>query len=119
MRDTTSILADENQKVCMRGWELLVKLQRSQTYDWLDTMPVEGCSNLEQCRIQRMTLFQRTFPGPPRCIALTPWNSRHEDGFCGRCSAVSQATHSLGRAVIWDMLPSLFNMPGWEELLKE
>ena len=117
-----AILSAENQKACLRGRERLIETQHSHTFKWMDATDVTlspGCSNIEKCNQWRMSLFCKTFRGQPVCCPLVSWLSDDGGGFCGPCVSSSRAMFEVGRANIWNELPSTFGLPTWEELVKE
>jgi len=120
--DRLVILSAENQKVCMRGWGSLVHTQHDQTFKWLataDNTLFQACRTREKCNNTRMKVFHNTFRCGPVCYALASWQAGDEAGLCGTCVAVSKKMHDAGRTIIWNYLPLAFDLPGWEELLKE
>jgi hypothetical protein len=120
--DQLVTLSVENQKVCMRGWGSLVRTQHDQTFKWLATQDdtlFQACRSREKCNNTRMKVFHSTFRCGPVCYALASWQAGDEAGLCGSCIAASRRMHDDGRANIWNHLPFAFDLPGWEELLKE
>ena len=116
------ILSAENQKACLRGRECLIWAQHDKTFKWMDvTDPTlfPDCRSIEKCNRVRMALFYRTFRGKTVCYALAAWSSDDGDGLCSPCIESSQTMLGAGRAEIWNELPSVFDLPPWEELVKE
>jgi hypothetical protein len=52
-------------------------------------------------------------------MTLELWDIEYEVAFCGPCIAEFKTTHNAGCLSVWNELPSIFGLPGWEELLKE
>ena len=63
------------------------------------------------------------FTGNPSVAGLDEWGSIDDlstlKKLCEYCSRIAKSSHRVGRLEFWDQLPSLFDLPPWEELLKE
>lgn len=49
-------------------------------------------------------------------LALAPWVDSDAEGLCDQCTEVAKDVFETGRRVIWDNLPSYFDLPKWEDL---
>lgn len=57
---------------------------------------------------------------PP--AGLESWATRSaqpDAGLCHPCIAHARDQHEVGREKFWELLPGLFGLPPWTELLKE
>jgi hypothetical protein len=56
-------------------------------------------------------------PRPNPTIALRKWSDVVEVvDLCGNCLEEAEAIHEAGRQVLWNKLPSLFDLPFWSRL---
>jgi hypothetical protein len=122
-RETGPTLSREDQQICMVGWRRLLKKQRVTTFGWLTTGN-DACS-VSSCRSARHKLLvSRLLPSKYpsgidlECMPLAGWQAEWEENVCGRCTTVARASHQTGRQKMWDALPSIFDLPEWEELIK-
>lgn len=98
------------------------------TYKWLfqpkhlasacETRP--GCllTRQDACRAMCGAVGLCEFAG----LDSWDWPSSNLEDFgqlCTYCNAAAQVAHAAGREEFWERLPSLFNLPPWDELSKE
>ena len=111
------------QRLCILARERLLELRQNQTFKWLSTVgEYEDCNHPETCAIEGMRLFRRVFRSKPLCMALESWGIMYyyyQAEFCDPCIAEFKKMHNAGRISVWNELPSIFGLPGWEELLME
>jgi hypothetical protein len=124
---TLSVLSAQDQKVLMRGWHTLVRLQSVETFYWMtdvehdDSDVFAGCETTAsgKCALARRDIMcEEMFPMRSDCVALRCWDSLWETRMCKACIAVCTDIHDEGRARIWDKLPSVFGLPAWNELFQ-
>ena len=111
-------LTYDDQKLCILGKEKLIRKQAVETFSWLkpDRATAVDCTR-DQCAQARKGLFQEMWYPTPSCGALKTWKTRWEIGMCENCAAASMQKHTVGREKIWNLLPSIFQLPPWEELM--
>ena len=108
-------LSDKYREVCMRGWHDLIVRQQEQTFIWLNL--IQPQRNI-CCDPKKEHIFYTEWYPSPKCIALACWDRTWEVGLCSRCKVNCQISHKDGRTKIWNELPSVFGLQGWDELLK-
>lgn len=115
-------LSLEDQFVLSDGWFKSVKAQKEHTYPWLYQMtPLStSCLSKSACFSARASEVFNEFAPIPIILGLSKWEAWSEDiDICDPCKAVAEKLHNAGREKFWQMLPSLFGFPEWDELLKE
>lgn len=115
------ILSANYRHACMMGRDRLFELQAAETFKWLNVTSdgdSDSCSK-DLCAFTRRRIFQEIWFPFPDCLVLSPWNQSWEEGMCKGCIDSSIQEHRMGRENIWRMLPSIFGLAPWEELLRE
>ena len=112
-------LSSDWQRICVLARERLLEMQHNQTFRWAADGPSYQCKRRDKCDIESMKVFRQIFRNKPSCIALDPWKTKYEKGFCSLCVARFKEIHDVGRLNIWNQLPSVFGLPGWDELSKD
>lgn len=118
---TTALLSLEDQLACLTGYQSLVRVQATTTYSWVypNAATYQSCRTIA-CTPARRSILINTFTPLPPVQGLEDWNSEWEgNGMCKYCIEVAQVAHRAGRQKLWDQLPTIFNLPPWEELVKE
>lgn len=115
---TLAILSSEDQKICIQGWAMLIHEQTASTFGWLRTEGDVFCSTSAGCLEAKTTLYFAKFSGVPEMVALNDWDKDYEEDLCERCAMGAKTSQRVGRSKVWNLLPSFFGLPGWEELLK-
>jgi hypothetical protein len=109
-------LAD--QRLAVAGWHTLIEMQAKETFIWL--VNNDGCSQPDVCgKIKNNILHTIWFPVPRSGMALVRWDPTWEKRCCKACMRKSKLLHNEGRQKIWDDLPNIFGLPGWEELTRQ
>lgn len=118
---TMACLSKDDQITCLAGWQIILTEQMNTTYTWVDTNPhhddpfaSKKCSLIRQK--SKMDLLN-----PPTIAGLYTFDAAAFDlnNLCSICLAQAEAMHNTGREELWEKLPSLFDLPPWEELKKE
>lgn len=92
------------------------------TFKWLRDDPgVQDCYTPKGCRAIRNKLIESSWLAPdPVGFSFDQWSDRVEDEdvsqLCLDCKADAEIAHEEGREELWKLLPTLFNLPEWEEL---
>ena len=109
-------LAD--QRLAVAGWHTLIEMQAKETFAWL--VNNDACPQPDACGKGKNTILHTVwFPVPNSGMALMRWSSTWEKKFCKTCIRRSKLLHNEGRQKIWDELPGIFGLPGWEELTRQ
>lgn len=121
---TPALLSIEDQAICLSGSRRLMHRQSEETFKWLDVQfegaLFPGCQNRVRCDIGRKKIFYSLSHPITRCIPLEPWHEHDwEQHMCHACIAASKAQHKRGLQNIWNELPSIFGLPGWDQLFEE
>lgn len=106
----------QDQIICLLGYQAIFKAQAETTYSWIHH---PGLLSLRcSCSSLRLVSLTRRFTPLPCVSGLDAWD---DSGFeyCGFCVEEAKVEHRTGRQKFWELLPSLFDMPTWEELRKE
>lgn len=112
-----------DQRVLLVGLHRILKVQVMETFHWLtqdhtnDDLYAE-CRHRLDCERGRQMLLRQLFFPAPECMALMPWDPVWGEDMCWICSSAAQTSHELGRRAVWEQLPSLFDLPPWEELIR-
>lgn len=119
----------EDQVALLAGYPTISTAQFKTTYIWtIPSVAPSTCTSPEECRFTRQEYFKKRFifntriQKKSRFGALQDWNTATagwQVKFCNHCTEVSRRAHEYGRREFWNMLPSLFDLPSWEELSKE
>ena len=116
-------LSPEDKSTLLEGWLKIVKAQREHTYAWLhQTTPVSvSCLSKSGCFTARATCVLEAFTPIPSVSGLNLFRDGPTDGveLCVHCETAAKIYHNEGREKLWQILPSFFGLPEWNELLKE
>lgn len=117
---STAKLCQDDQHKCLLGWQKIVKTQALTTYSWLDNATLyDGCSSSARCTPARKKLLLLERGTLPYCDAVfQPWKSSWGKSLCNFCGVAARSSHANGRKAAWNLLPSAFDLPSWEDLLK-
>jgi hypothetical protein len=115
-----STLSLDDQRACILGWRRLVEMQREKTLAWMGPSPIANCTSPTRCSEKRSALrnVDQHLYSVPQFEALGPWGSTWTQGMCAVCEKNAKTSHQRGREAVWDELPSVFGLAGWDELLK-
>ncbi|KAF7969809.1 hypothetical protein HWV62_25926 [Athelia sp. TMB] len=109
----------EDKLLCLASYQRIREVQGHTTYGWLDfsTATATGCRNPAHCTAIIYKFYYDCFPPSRDAIyALAEWE---DCDLCGACAEVAKERQQRGRIKFWDQLPSIFNLPSWDEMLKE
>ena len=117
-------LSHGDQTACLAGLYAIYDAQADTTYRWLHKASSSSdCVAPSICEAARHRYLSYAFTRNPPIAGLHQWNT-HDDYYemhhlCKHCSGIAKSEHEAGRQAFWDRLPSLFDLPSWDELLKE
>lgn len=110
---STAELSAQDRVICILGREKLLKLQ-TESFGWLTVECDDShCSSVKVLAL-REHWFKKT-----SCFPFASRDASWETKYCDDCKGSGKAAMAAGRQKIWDQLPSVFDLPPWEELLKE
>ncbi|KAF7297799.1 BTB domain-containing protein [Mycena kentingensis (nom. inval.)] len=130
------ILSDEfqalnvaDQLLCFKAFAKFVRRYDTTPLRWLAedvAIPCDGCEDPEACEEERKTLALAWATDAFTVAHIldswdhdTDWqNSKTQKGLCDPCLTQGREIHQSARAEWWIKLPSYFDLPPWEELLK-
>ncbi|KAF7982515.1 hypothetical protein HWV62_28122 [Athelia sp. TMB] len=122
---TYAACSADDQLTILAGFEAIYRAQAKTTFAWLyqrETLAQE-CATSYQCELGRAKYLRDMFTPVPFPVGLLTWEYADVNLFrsllCEHCTARARALHEAGRLEFWKLLPSLFGLPPWEELLKE
>lgn len=111
----------EDQQSCAMAWRTLHDLEKERTFSWLYTEapnPIFGaCSTQDQCHVARAYRLLKMVQPPTNISPFGRWDGVLGYGMCSSCVAAAQRSHQEGRQNTWEALPSIFGLPGWQELV--
>ena len=115
-------LSPEDKSTLLEGCLKIVEAQREHSYGWLhQTTPVSlSCLSKSGCFTARATRVMEV----TSILSISGLNLFEEwpiggIKLCVHCETAAKTYHNEGRKKLWQMLPSFFGLPEWNELLKE
>lgn len=114
-------LSVSDQLACLAGFRAICKAQAETTYCWAytSTSTFANCTS-QVCSIFRHNLVVHAFSSSPLIAGFDTFHTLVDpDMFCPACAHQAEGMHNTGREKFWALLPSLFDLPPWEELKKE
>lgn len=111
-----SQLSPDDRNICISGRTEMIEKQTACNFPCLERMTVsdQRCDQPE-CDYGKMFIAVRM--SASRLVALGRIGGL-ATRLCGHCKAEVETEHQEGCLKMWDELPSFFNLPKWEELLK-
>lgn len=113
----------QDQLACLTAYHGICEAQAKTTYSWAfhpaDLSP--NCTGI-QCSLVRQQYVLSQFTPVPRCRGMDiidDMGFNFEEKLCPTCSHITLKMHEAGRAKFWEILPSVFDLPPWDELAKE
>jgi hypothetical protein len=121
-------LSSGDQRSILVGMARLQRYIRLTIYAWLyRTAP--GCQSQTKCGQINARVLRSLEEAPWRVnhdpLEMNPgwkgFHARHleRDYTCRACKSAVDECYTKGRREIWSKLPSIFELPSWEELLRE
>ncbi|KAJ7466903.1 hypothetical protein FB451DRAFT_1259476 [Mycena latifolia] len=112
-----------DKRACIRGRQNLLLALRSEVFAFLTgSLPIPNCVSPQRCDSSKLRWLQSLEAslgnGCPGIFSIKfPWTSFRK-AVCENCYNASYNNSNHQRQLIWDKLPSYFDMPPWEELAK-
>ncbi|KAJ7633425.1 hypothetical protein DFH06DRAFT_1004367 [Mycena polygramma] len=112
-----------DKRSCIRGRQNLLLALRAEVFAFLTgSLTIHNCTSVQRCDSAKLRWLQSLEAslgnGCPGIFSIKfPWPSFRK-AVCENCYCASYANSNQQRQLIWDKLPSYFDMPPWEELVK-
>jgi hypothetical protein len=95
-------------------------LQTSTIMEWLyrDEPVSTKCTHVDECNTGRDAIVKLIHEArDPLIWVVRNWWDEWDDHLCIPCRKKAKKIFESGRQKCWDQLPSIFELPGWPELL--
>ncbi|KAJ7106067.1 hypothetical protein C8R43DRAFT_906353 [Mycena crocata] len=114
---TFACLDPADHRQCVLGHSNLLRKQFDLgcTFSWVPKWPYADCSTADKCRKSRDS-FWRQFTNNIFMSAMGTPSHNLGKHFCSPCSEDIKELICAGREKVWKELPSLFDLPPWNEL---
>ncbi|KAJ7274464.1 hypothetical protein B0H12DRAFT_399869 [Mycena haematopus] len=112
-----------DKRACIRGRQNLLLALRSEVFAFLTgSLQIPNCASPQRCDSSKLRWLQSLEAslgnGCPGIFSIKfPWASFRK-AVCDNCYTASFANSNQQRQLIWEKLPSYFDMPPWGELVK-
>ncbi|KDQ59528.1 hypothetical protein JAAARDRAFT_624217 [Jaapia argillacea MUCL 33604] len=120
---STLKMSPDDQRRCCTGRERILSFYANSSFGWLhdDEIPEGGylkCRHgSRRCRTAKLLKFAQLITSQLASLhCLGVWDESWEDGLCLQCIEVGKGIYMASRQTLWDQLPSIFDLPPWEEL---
>ncbi|KAF8959128.1 hypothetical protein BDZ97DRAFT_1667567 [Flammula alnicola] len=104
----------------MLGRDKLIRHGAKFALTWLyhgRIIPASTCNAPNGCTRAKEKLIGKLWKNEDQhMFALEPWFADMGAGLCPTCVMVAKRTHNEGRTIVWERLPSYFELPPWKEL---
>ncbi|KZP13134.1 hypothetical protein FIBSPDRAFT_798094, partial [Athelia psychrophila] len=112
--DSVRYLPTQDQIICLSGYQAIFKAQAETSHHWIHNLDyfLSFCC---VCHSSRLSSLNKRFTPLPVVSGLDTWDDSDFE-CCGICIDDAKLEHSIGRGAFWELLPSLFDLPSWEEL---
>lgn len=113
-------LNNDALRICIIGRRRIQEAVRLYTLSWLmkDTKISMHCANEGTCSGHKDDLIKSSFRSSTNLVwvALAKWKVEAHSLLCTSCSKEVQRLNQAGREKTWELLPSFFGLPPWDEL---
>lgn len=107
------ILPYKDIELCHKASIKLVQLQHTEIFSWTKPWGPAPTCGIPECEVWRQEIH-RDLPGPDWFMCVD-WKD-NEGRFCEECRPHARGKYREAQEKIYGMLPSLFDLPPWEEL---
>ncbi|TFK38969.1 hypothetical protein BDQ12DRAFT_735184 [Crucibulum laeve] len=105
---------------CVLGRDKIITAMATHTLGWLnDTDISQECKGKDKCSEDRATLTRMIWkPLPEYTRGLEKWTDELSlyGSLCRPCTDEAKRIHAAGREKMWELLPTFFGLPDWQEL---
>ncbi|KAF7297800.1 hypothetical protein MKEN_01403700 [Mycena kentingensis (nom. inval.)] len=111
-------LLPTDQTICLNAYAKMVNSHHKAPAKWMRPnhgIPCEDCTDAAACTGARNAILAAQAPD----IAIGffyDWMSIWETGLCAPCISAAKEIFTSTQKECWDVLPSYFGLPSWEEL---
>ncbi|KAF7296530.1 BTB domain-containing protein [Mycena chlorophos] len=117
----TNKLNLSDQAAYLRGQLRLLRLSSTTTMRWLEPeeplVPCATCSSESRPDCSRVVEdFRKRCTSEISAGVFASWTELAVDGLCDACEEAARTVYEEGRVECWKQLPSIFDLPDWEEL---
>lgn len=119
---TFAHLCPDNERRCLLAHRRILQLQADSTFAWCNWSEEDypTCQSAVECSLARKNIIAEVFfDYVGYKMGLMLWEEQWEDNMCYECVEVCKKYHATGRLNFWRGLPDVFDLPPWEELVKE
>ncbi|KAJ7735756.1 hypothetical protein B0H16DRAFT_1425971 [Mycena metata] len=103
--------------------EKILDFQRKKSLSWLHgnaVIPDKSCKSPKECTKQQLAL-NHLITGREQypfhvSYTIEQWEEEWDDKFCNVCEAAAKEFYAVSRQEGWDLLPTFFGLPKWEDL---
>ncbi|KZP26080.1 hypothetical protein FIBSPDRAFT_1041132 [Athelia psychrophila] len=117
-----SMLSCTDIQLCHKAHIKLMHLHATVVFSWVQPWEARHARSTDACSMQHARLHQawfrsagRDFNGP-MISTFGAWKDGWDNGFCEECSTHARQKFAEGQEQVFEMLPAMFNLPGWAEL---
>ncbi|KZP26088.1 hypothetical protein FIBSPDRAFT_733103, partial [Athelia psychrophila] len=117
-----SILTHTDIQLCHKAHLKLMHLQATVAFSWVQPWQARSACITSTCikqrKISHLQWFGSTessFNGPMISL-FNDWEDQWSNGLCEECSIRARWKFAEGQQKVFEMLPSMFDLPGWDEL---
>jgi hypothetical protein len=112
-----------DKRACIRGRQNLLLALRSEVFAFLTgSLAIPNCVSPQRCDSSKLRWLQSLEAslgnGCPGIFSIKFPGASFRKAVCDNCYTASYTNSNHQRQLIWDKLPSYFDMPPWVELAK-
>ncbi|KZP03561.1 hypothetical protein FIBSPDRAFT_968884 [Athelia psychrophila] len=117
---TQPMFSHTDIQLCHKAHMKLMDLQTTDIFSW--TQSLETLTNCESvaCKALREELHHAYFGQGPSGIPINRifagWDNTWSEALCEECNEHAREEYEVGQDKVFEMLPGMFNLPGWEVL---
>lgn len=113
-------LGPEDQLACLSGWRTLAFRKHDETSRWLHSSTsssiFSGCRIPFSCRSAMTDILMNSLSH--KTEFMVNWPPTWDGGMCKSCASTFKLSYEESRQKLWEILPSVFGLPAWDELLE-
>lgn len=108
------ILPYTDIELCHKASIRLAQLQHTEIFSWVKPWEPAPTCGIRTCEEWRQVLDRQIFS--PQLFIGIGWRDEYDGVFCEACRLYARGKYREGQRKVHEMLPSLFDLPPWEEL---
>ncbi|KZP32777.1 hypothetical protein FIBSPDRAFT_721844, partial [Athelia psychrophila] len=116
------ILSYTDIQLCHKAHIKLMYFQATVVFSWVQPWEARPACGISACRTQCESLHREWFGSTefsfngPMVSSLGDWRDAWGNGLCEECDIHARQKFAEGQEKVFEMLPSMFDLPGWDEL---